>query len=80
MKTDTDNVLVVVDPNNNQLKREHEDNVGKEKEDNGRGLRQRCVATAARWTERLALMIAQANSGEDSNNDAINVWDGDFPD
>ena len=52
MAIDTDNVLVVVDPNNNQLK--HENDVEKEDMDYERGWRQRCLSTTARRTGRSA--------------------------
>ena len=52
MTIDTNNPLIVVDRNNNQLK--HEDDVGKEDMDDNMGLRQRSIATKAQWMGRLA--------------------------
>ncbi len=65
MKTDTDNVLVVVDPNNNQLKRD--DDVGKEDMNDNRGWRQRCIATMVQRIGRSATMILQADGGRGSS-------------
>ena len=50
MTMDTNNALVVVDPNKNQLKRE--DDVGKEDTDDDRSLRQRCIAITVQQTGR----------------------------
>ena len=52
MTMDTNNTLVIVDPNNNQLK--CEDDMVKEDVGDDRGWRQRCVATPACQTGRSA--------------------------
>ena len=52
MTMDTDNALVIVDLNNNQLR--CEDSVGKENADNNRGWRQRCITTMGCRTGRSA--------------------------